>query len=200
MPSSANPILSKCMVIAGGYACLQHNAQQIASSSLPHAVEAYPRLARVVQELSDSIGARGAALGQSRDLANVAAKDEEDLLSVIDLKTSKLYVMAATAGWVLGGGNLEHLGTVHTAATHLGRGMQIKDDIEDAPQDTASGRRCNYATEYGLTLTHLRLRAELEGYRAAIRSLPGDRSTLEALALPIQLALRSPGAAEPTDC
>ena len=193
-------LLASYALIAGGYACLQHNAQHIASSSLPHALEAYPRLARVVQELSDSIGARGAALGQFRDLANVAAKDEEDLLSVIDLKTSSLYVMAATTGWVLAGGDLERLQTVHTAAIHLGRGMQIKDDIEDAPQDAASGRRCNYATEYGLTLAYLRLRTELDGYRTAIQSLPGDRATLETLALPIQLALRSHGTTEPTDC
>jgi len=193
-------LLASYALIAGGYACLQHCAHQIASSSVPHAAESYLRLARVVQELSHSIGAGGAALGQLRDLANLPMKDEEELLSVIDLKTSQLYVMAATAGWVLAGGNLEQLPTVHAAATHLGRGMQIKDDIEDAPQDTAAGRRCNYATEYGLTLAYLRLRAELDAYRAAIQSLPGDRSTLEALALPILLALRSHGTTEPTDC
>ena len=193
-------LLASYALIAGGYACLQQCAQQIASSSLPHAAESYHRLAQVIQELSNSIGARGAALGQLRDLANLPMKDEEDLLSVIDLKTSQLYVMAATAGWVLAGGDLQHLATVHTAATHLGRGMQIKDDIEDAPQDAAAGRRCNYVTEYGLTLAYLRLRTELDGYRTAIQSLPGDRSTLEALALPIQLALRSHGPTEPTDC
>lgn len=195
-----NTLLASYVLITGGYDCVRLNADQIASSSLCYADTSHRRLARVIQEFSDCIGARGAALGQCRDLSNVRAKDEDDLLSVIDLKTSKLYAMAATTGWLLGGGDLQLLGAVRTAAMHLGRGMQIKDDIEDADQDSAAGRRFNYAVEYGLTVAQLRIRSELSCYQNAIRSLPGEHSLLEALSLPLYLSFSSHNLSAPTEC
>lgn len=196
----ATTLLASYALIAGGYNCLKFNADLIASSSLFYAHTSYSRLARVIQEFSECIGGNGAALGQCLDLSNMPTKDENELLSLIDLKTSRLYAMAATVGWVLGGGELLHLDTVQIAAIHLGRGMQIKDDLEDADQDAAAGRRSNYALEFGQAVAQLRIRSELNGYQESVRSLPGEHPLLEALSLPLYLSLHSYGQSSSNEC
>ena len=193
-------LLASYALIAAAYRCFVENSIRIASTSLPHAKEMNQRLPLALSALSDSIGARGAALGQLRDLSNEPTANEEELMGVIDLKTANLYVMAATAGWTLGGGDLGRLPDVGAAARHLGRAMQIKDDIEDAEMDAAAGRRCNYAHERGVEVAALRLSTEIAAYEDRVLGLGVERGTLSCLALPPRLQLHASKYSAAADC
>ena len=112
----------------------------------------------ICNEISNSMGALGAACGQFMDstltVEDLNTSYESDaLLKMIQLKTATFFEIAFVCGWVIAGGNLREINTIRKAGTYFGTAYQLADDIGDMEQDAArkaSGKPgWNYANEYG---------------------------------------------------
>jgi geranylgeranyl pyrophosphate synthase len=112
----------------------------------------------ICNEISNSMGALGAACGQFMD-SSLAVKDLTDtygpdaMLKMVQLKTATFFEIAFVSGWAIAGGNLHDIPIIRKAGTYFGTAYQIADDISDMAQDAArksSGKPgWNYANEYG---------------------------------------------------
>jgi geranylgeranyl pyrophosphate synthase len=112
----------------------------------------------ICNEISNSMGALGAACGQFMDSA-LTVEDlttsygPDAILKMIQLKTATFFEIAFVCGWAIAGGDLHEINTIRKAGTYFGTAYQIADDIGDMEQDAArkaSGKPgWNYANEYG---------------------------------------------------
>jgi geranylgeranyl diphosphate synthase type II len=112
----------------------------------------------ICNEISNSMGALGAACGQfmdsvltEQDLTKTYGTDA--MLKMIQLKTATFFEIAFVSGWVIAGGDLRDIDILRGAGTYFGTAYQIADDIGDMKQDAErklSGKPgWNYANEYG---------------------------------------------------
>ena len=147
-------------------------------SADPHIVA---RKLRVIEIVAAAAGPVGMVGGQAIDLASVTAApstspppplDAPGLQAMHAKKTGALIRAAAVSGAIMGGATDDQIDAVDRAATELGLGFQIKDDILDvegvsadlgktAGKDAAAGKP-TYPGLYGLDASR-RMAAECLG-------------------------------------
>jgi geranylgeranyl diphosphate synthase type II len=113
---------------------------------------------RLFHDISQAIGATGAAGGQfmdsSLDPSQLFEKHGNDaVLEIMRLKTATFFELSFLGGWLSAGGSSEEADDVKRAGSLFGTAFQVADDIGDMVQDAArreSGKPgWNYANEYG---------------------------------------------------
>lgn len=102
-----------------------------------------------VKEAAHTMGAKGLIGGQFLDLfqREISSANFEEIIAK---KTGALFDLSFSLGWLFGGGEIDKLTVVHTAALHFGRSFQIIDDIDDMAQDNLANNPINYANAFGL--------------------------------------------------
>lgn len=95
--------------------------------------------------LSKNLGINGIAHGQFLDLAKLditdnkqTAKkklDKETLKQLLNQKTTTLFEIAFTGGYLSGTNNIKNLSKIQEASEHFGLAFQIYDDFDDIEQD-----------------------------------------------------------------
>ncbi len=97
---------------------------------------------RLISSLAEAAGARGMVEGQMQDIAAETASPPltlEQITTLQENKTGKLFTWAATAGPVMGNANTE---LMRSYAAAIGLAFQIADDILDVEGDVAkAGKR-----------------------------------------------------------
>ena len=122
---------------------------------------------RHVAEIVAEFGEKGVGVVQGQ-VEDIAATGETDF--IYEHKTADLFVAAAVAGGLAGGGSAEDVAALRAFALNLGLAFQYEDDILDGD------------SPYTPTETAARARAATDAAKAALARLPGDTSPLAALA------------------
>ena len=108
------------------------------------------RFSMVNKEVAESFGPSASPYGQYLDLNNNFNQlSEKSIIKIIDLKTSRLYQAAFATGWLLSGGSLSEVNLLKKLGVHLGRAMQMQDDLADIKQDYDLNRKINISLCYG---------------------------------------------------
>lgn len=134
-------LLASYALIAAGYECIANNARQIENGASICLL--------ALENSTYNTGLNGATGGQYLDVfpPNLSI---EVVREVICKKTVSLFEISFVFGWLFGGGNLDKLDDVKTAAYHFGMAFQIADDIGDTKQDLENGRKINIANIIGI--------------------------------------------------
>jgi geranylgeranyl pyrophosphate synthase len=115
---------------------------------------------RLCHDVSQAIGAHGAAKGQFMDSSLSRSEifadyGDDAVLEIMQLKTATFFEICFSAGWLIAGGSTEGAEDLQRAGCHFGTAFQVSDDIGDMVQDNdrrESGKPgWNYANEYGIS-------------------------------------------------
>lgn len=136
--------------------------------------------ALALKEASFASGIHGAAGGQFLDLFQNKPTISE-LEEIIEKKTITLFYISFLFGWIFGGGHLEKVDLIKTAAYHFGMAFQLADDIQDLKQDKAKGRFTNFALFLGLEKTFRKVEEHLESFYKILSHLSIQNLAFEKL-------------------
>ena len=89
-------------------------------------------------EIVECVGARGMVGGQAIDLAGAGAARPAGFDAARNLKTSALMRLAVGLGAILCGADARQLGALARVAELLGNAYQIRDDLHDLHEDSAT--------------------------------------------------------------
>ncbi len=149
----------------------------------------------LIRELADTAGSRRLIGGQMADLEGEAKGDATpaDLEFIHLNKTAAMIETALVMGGLVAGFAPAQLDTLRTAGRHLGLAFQIVDDVLDVTSDTATmgktvgkdaaTEKTTYVRLHGLEASRRFISEQTDAALAALASLPGDSSFLQALAL-----------------
>ncbi len=163
--------------------------------------------ARVVHEIARASGREGMVGGQAADLMGEGRAPDPSLLRAIHArKTGALLRVSVQAGAMLGGSTPAQLAALCDFGERFGLAFQIADDIKDEvapPQVTGKSAggdqvagKVTYPSLFGIDRSRELLLAELEAALQALRSLEGDTTLLEAIALEAVAPALANGVAE----
>ncbi len=155
--AATHRVFGEATAILATYALISAGYERIGSSSL------------AVACASRGTGILGATGGQFLDLYPDKL-GEAEVLDIIDKKTGTLFEISFVFGWIFGGGDLEKLPLLKTAAYHFGRAFQISDDFLDLKEDQEEGR-VNYPAIAGVEKAARLLDSELESLQEALEKL-----------------------------
>lgn len=144
--------------------------------------------------LAEYAGKDGMIKGQEIDLASEGkAVDSDLLMTMYELKTSRLLEAAFTIGAVLGGCSDEQQESAFQAASALGRAFQLRDDVLDIIGDEkklgkpinsdAKNDKATFVALEGLEKTENEVLRLTEKAINSLEKLPGDKEFLKALML-----------------
>lgn len=147
----------------------------------------------LARELADAAGSEHLIGGQMEDLlAEGQSAVSADELEFIHLnKTAAMLTAALVAGGLCGGADEAAQAALRRTGHHLGLAFQIVDDVLDATADTATlgktagkdarSGKTTYVRLHGLAASRQLAREHSDAAKAALGTLPGDRSFLIAL-------------------
>ena len=144
--------------------------------------------------LAEFAGKEGMIKGQEIDLASEGKQvDSETLLTMYELKTSRLLEAAFTVGAVIAGASEEQQRCAYKAASAVGRAFQLRDDILDLIGDEAKigkpvnsdikNEKCTYVSLNGMEKTEQEVIRLTQEAIAFLEQLPGDKEFLKCLML-----------------
>lgn len=145
-------------------------------SGQQHAVKA-------MQAVAHAAGGQGMIGGQLQDLAIAGhgSADEVALLAMMERKTSALIRAGALSGAHVAGADETAIAYVDAYAHHLGLAFQLRDDLEDATQDSdISHDNPNYLNTMGREKTLLTMREHVKKAHDALCMLP-NHAFLDAM-------------------
>lgn len=158
-------ILASYTLIAAGYGAIHEM-----SESLKEEEPRRDAIAMIcLEEVSRSAGLRGATYGQFLDLSPPDGS-EKTIRTIIQCKTSTLFEIAFTLGWLFGGGSESRLNKIKECAAHLGLAFQVADDLQDFAQDRKE-MSLNFARTNGIENAHALFQQELELFINCLQSL-----------------------------
>lgn len=144
--------------------------------------------------LAEYAGKDGMIKGQEIDIASEGKQvDSETLLSMYELKTSRLLEAAFTIGAVIGGASDEQQACAYRTASAVGRAFQLRDDILDLIGDEAKlgkpvnsdvkNEKSTYVLLEGMEKTEQEVIRLTQEAIASLEQLPGDKEFLKCLML-----------------
>lgn len=144
--------------------------------------------------LAEFAGKDGMIKGQEIDLASEGKQvDSETLLTMYELKTSRLLEAAFTIGAVIAGASEEQQRCAYKVASAVGRAFQLRDDILDLIGDEAKigkpvnsdikNEKCTYVSLNGMEKTEREVIRLTQEAIAFLEQLPGDKEFLKCLML-----------------
>ena len=148
---------------------------------------------QLILELARASGSQGVIAGQVEDIAAEGRPADADLVDYIHRhKTADLLRAAVRMGGITAGASAEALTGLDRYGDRMGLAFQVADDLLNATSDAASlGKnpgtdaargKLTYVAVHGLEGARQRARELIEDARAALASLPGDTTALQALA------------------
>ena len=155
-----------------------------------------------IKYLAECFGSEKATLGQYMDITSKRELMEiEMIIKTIDKKTASLYESAILIGWILGGGDLNKVNEVKETGKHLGRIMQMQDDLCDINQDSERNRYANIGLCYGIEKAIEVISNEILDYTRCVNDFKiNNKSKEELLNLvqPVSAYIKKAGIAK--DC
>ncbi len=111
-------------------------------------------IAKIIQEMTESIGSNGLIAGQYVDISNIgsmknAIKSKEDLFEMYYLKTGLLFTCAIKIGALLGDASENQIEILGNFGKNLGIAYQIRDDLLDYQTFAQTGKDANKDEENG---------------------------------------------------
>ena len=130
------------MAILAGDALLTEAFALMARAPVAADPDLAERKLRVIGIVATAAGAAGMVGGQALDLSMVTGgegemRDADRLRAMHSRKTGALITAAATAGAIMGGGDVTAVATISACAERFGLAFQIVDDILDVEGATA---------------------------------------------------------------
>jgi geranylgeranyl diphosphate synthase type II len=161
----ATAILASYTLIAAGYGGIyecSHELKKIPSFSS----SADFRAMECLKVATHSAGLQGATQGQFFDLFPLSPT-LDSIRDMIYKKTVTLFEIAFVFGWILGGGNLKEVSTLHSVAYHFGMAFQIADDLDDGEED----KRVNIVSFLGRKKAISSLEEEIASLETSLKAL-----------------------------
>jgi geranylgeranyl diphosphate synthase type II len=121
-------------------------------------------------EASRASGILGATGGQFFDLFP-PEKSLSMIRKVIYRKTVCLFEIAFLFGWLFGGGDIQRIDVIKSAAAHFGMAFQIADDIQDRRQDKKRKEEMNIALFLGTDKANETFSKEMQLFESKLSSL-----------------------------
>jgi geranylgeranyl pyrophosphate synthase len=130
---------------------------------------------RMCAEVGRSLGALGAAGGQTLDITSpsavLEALGEDASAEVARRKTASFFELAVVSGWLVAGGEAEQVPVLRDIGRLVGTAFQLADDLRDmesdAERDATGAPRSswNFANTYGSVAADRELERNLNGAR-----------------------------------
>lgn len=179
-------LLASYALIASGYEALSKNAEVIEMANLPFSQRSGEICILALKNATMNTGLSGATGGQFLDVFPPELT-KESLKEILYKKTVTLFEISFVLGWLYGGGEVKHLNAVKRASSHFGMAFQMADDIEDAAQDAAKGKKANIAVLCGEKEARAMLKQEIQQLKSVLNEIkiqiPAFHPILESLAL-----------------
>lgn len=161
-------LLASYALISAGYEKIFQSVQVLSRQKEPFRDRANEACVVALDAATRCAGISGATGGQFKDLFP-EERSLEVVLDVIYKKTVTLFEVAFVFGWIFGGGDLEAVEEMRTAAFHFGMAFQISDDIGDMKQDDENS--LNIAHFLGKEEAVKRFDEEIEAFVTKMKKL-----------------------------
>ena len=174
-------LLTSYALIAAGYEALAKNGALWAQFySQNDSSDSNARILLALANSAHQTGILGATGGQFLDLFPPDIH-LDTIREVMLKKTVSLFEISFVLGWIFGGGDLQKLALVKSAAAHFGIAFQIADDLGDMVQDASHQNIMNIGLLCGKDKAQQLFEEELAGFQSALKQLNLMTPDLEAL-------------------
>lgn len=141
-------VFGEATAILASYALMTAGFEKIYESAKLLHEEAGKACLVALYEVSRASGIHGATGGQHLDLYPQTLALNE-LLTIIEKKTIRLFEVAFLYGWIFGGGDLSLIEEIKKLGYHFGLAFQIADDLRDYEEDQKKIHSVNIALHLG---------------------------------------------------
>lgn len=152
-------------------------------------------LSTMVNIISNNLGINGIAHGQFMDLAKINISDNKKtakqkldkttLKKLLNQKTTTLFEIAFTGGYLSGDNNIKNIEYIKKASEHFGLAFQIYDDFDDIEQDKKrleiNITDPNYVNNLGISEAYKDFNDHIQNFRIIMSELNMYSPILEEL-------------------
>lgn len=171
---TTHKVYGEAIALLASYAIISSGFDEIALN------EGSPETVRLgIKQAAKFMGNSGLIGGQCNDLFP-STIDRQEYLKIVEGKTSALFDLALSLGWLFGKGAVEKLPIVHTAAHHFGIMFQIIDDLDDMQQDKMINK-LNFANFFGIEEAISTVQTSMSHFESALQALQLQSEALTLL-------------------